>query len=114
MSDTGKAHSVRTATGRTRRKWRRGGLVAVAAGAVALSLLSPTSSSTVTVGAAAAAAQDPARPWMDTSLSPDQRADLLLAQMTLEEKVDLMSSNQEDGALRVLQRARSRGSASRR
>jgi beta-glucosidase len=42
-----------------------------------------------------AAAQD--RPWMNTSLPPDQRADLLLAQMTLEEKVDLMSGNQEDG-----------------
>src|SRR4051794_29127974 len=42
-----------------------------------------------------AVAQD--RPWMDTSLSPDQRADLLMAEMTLEEKVDLMSGNQEDG-----------------
>lgn len=34
---------------------------------------------------------------MNTSLSPDQRADLLLQEMTLEEKVDLMSGNQEDG-----------------
>jgi beta-glucosidase len=42
-----------------------------------------------------ATAQTP--PWMDTSLPPDERADLLLAQMTLEEKVDLMSGNQEDG-----------------
>jgi beta-glucosidase len=37
------------------------------------------------------------RPWMNTSLSPDERANLLLAQMTLEEKVDLMSGNQGEG-----------------
>ena len=29
-------------------------------------------------------------PWMDKSLSPDQRADLLLGQMTLDEKVTLV------------------------
>lgn len=28
-----------------------------------------------------------ARPWMDTSLSPDERADLLIAAMTLEQKI---------------------------
>src|SRR4051794_27736800 len=39
-----------------------------------------------------AAAQD--RPWMNTSLPPNERADLLLSRMTLEEKVDLMSGNQ--------------------
>ncbi len=33
------------------------------------------------------------RPWMDTSLSPDQRTSLLLPQMTLEEKVDLMTGD---------------------
>ena len=32
----------------------------------------------------------PARPWMNTSLSPDQRADLLVAQMTLDEKIQLV------------------------
>ena len=31
------------------------------------------------------------RPWMDTALPPDERAALLLAQMTLEEKVDMLS-----------------------
>src|SRR5438067_9694570 len=31
------------------------------------------------------------RPWMNTSLSPDERAALLLAQMTLGEKVDMLS-----------------------
>jgi beta-glucosidase len=30
-------------------------------------------------------------PWMDTALSPDERATLLLTQMTLEEKVDMLS-----------------------
>jgi len=32
----------------------------------------------------------PPRPWMDKSLSPDQRADLAIAQMTLEEKIGLV------------------------
>jgi len=31
-----------------------------------------------------------ARPWMNRSLSPDQRADLVLAQMTLDEKITLV------------------------
>ena len=30
------------------------------------------------------------RPWMNTSLTPDQRADLVLAQMTLDEKIQLV------------------------
>ena len=35
-------------------------------------------------------AQKPKGPWMDASLSPDQRASLLIAQMTLDEKVSLL------------------------
>jgi beta-glucosidase len=35
-----------------------------------------------------------ARPWMNAALTPDQRARMLLAQMTLPEKVDLMTGNQ--------------------
>jgi beta-glucosidase len=36
-------------------------------------------------------AQPPkSHPWMDTSLSPDQRADMVLKQMTLDEKIFLM------------------------
>jgi beta-glucosidase len=36
-------------------------------------------------------AQPPkSHPWMDTSLSPDQRADMVLKQMTLDEKILLM------------------------
>ena len=30
------------------------------------------------------------RPWMNTALTPDQRADQLLAQMTLDEKIALL------------------------
>src|SRR5215475_8658107 len=33
------------------------------------------------------------RPWMDTSLSPDQRADLVLKELTLEEKIELLHGN---------------------
>ena len=29
-------------------------------------------------------------PWMDASLSPDQRADMVLKEMTLDEKIDLV------------------------
>ena len=33
------------------------------------------------------------QPWMDTSLTPDQRADLVLKQMTLDEKLELIHGN---------------------
>ena len=39
-----------------------------------------------------------ARPWMNTSLSAQQRAKMLRAQMTLAEKIDLMTSNPEANA----------------
>src|SRR5271157_3457493 len=44
------------------------------------------------ISASAAGPQDhpQERPWMNTSLSPDQRADLVLKEMTLDEKIDLM------------------------
>src|SRR4051812_42177892 len=32
-------------------------------------------------------------PWMNPSLSPEQRADLLIAQMTLEQKVEQLSND---------------------
>src|SRR5919202_1006744 len=35
-----------------------------------------------------------ARPWLNPALPPDQRARMVLEQMTLEEKVDLMTGNQ--------------------
>jgi beta-glucosidase len=56
--------------------------VAVTAGALVLG----------TAVAPATAADPP--PWMDTSLTANQRAAVLLAAMTLEEKVDLMTGNQ--------------------
>jgi len=37
-----------------------------------------------------AKAKAPAGPWMDRNLSPDQRADMVLAQMTLDEKIQLV------------------------
>ncbi|SOD74577.1 beta-glucosidase [Jatrophihabitans sp. GAS493] len=37
-----------------------------------------------------------ARPWLATDLTPAQRANLLIKQMTLPEKVDLMTGNQGD------------------
>src|SRR5262244_2522256 len=33
------------------------------------------------------------RPWMDMSLSPDQRAELVLKELTLDEKIDLLHGN---------------------
>ena len=40
-----------------------------------------------------AASQASQRPWMDTSLSPDQRADLVLKVLTLDEKIGLLHGN---------------------
>jgi beta-glucosidase len=37
-----------------------------------------------------AQAQAPKSPWMDSGLSPDQRADLVVAQLTLDEKIQLV------------------------
>jgi beta-glucosidase len=45
----------------------------------------------LTTGAASAGTD---RPWLAAGLSPARRADLLLARMTLAEKVDLMTGNQ--------------------
>jgi beta-glucosidase len=47
----------------------------------------------ISLGAVPAfAQQDPAkdRPWMDTSLSPDERAEMVLKQLTLDEKIGLV------------------------
>src|SRR5215467_16291986 len=33
------------------------------------------------------------RPWMNKSLSPDERADLVLKQLTLDEKIGLLHGN---------------------
>jgi len=38
-------------------------------------------------------AKKKAWPWMNTSLSPDERADLVLKEMTLDEKILLLHGN---------------------
>ena len=38
-------------------------------------------------------AQNPDQPWMNSSLSPEERAELVLKQMTLEEKIALLHGN---------------------
>jgi beta-glucosidase len=50
----------------------------------------------IVVGAPAtpAAADNHDRPWMNTALTPDERAALLLAAMTLDEKIELMTGDQ--------------------
>ncbi|WP_376796432.1 glycoside hydrolase family 3 C-terminal domain-containing protein [Thermogemmatispora sp.] len=55
-----------------------------------LLLLLLLNSLAVQSGQTAAAASTQARPWMNRALSPDRRADLLLAQMTLDEKIAML------------------------
>ena len=45
------------------------------------------------------------QPWLNTHLSPQERARLLLQQMTLAEKIDLMTGNQGEAPYALLQRA---------
>ena len=52
---------------------------------------------TVTLTAVPAAAAPADRPWMNTSLSPDERADLLAAAMTLDQKLLLFAPNPAPG-----------------
>jgi beta-glucosidase len=47
-----------------------------------------------TQGRGRGASAAPTGPWMDKSLSPDQRADLVIAQMTLDEKIQLVHGGQ--------------------
>jgi len=57
----------------------------------AKSLLLCASTALFFAGASALAqGAPPPRPWMDTSLSPDQRADLVIKQMTLDEKMNFV------------------------
>jgi len=69
-------------------RWRTRG-VRVVVGAVATALVVTALPTT------AAVAVD--GPWMNTALTPDQRAVLLLQAMTLEEKVELMTGDQGEG-----------------
>jgi beta-glucosidase len=57
-----------------------------------------------TANAADSQTQPPAHPWMNTSLSPDERADLVLKEMTLDEKIDLMHGQGMPGWSRPMPR----------
>jgi beta-glucosidase len=48
---------------------------------------------TVLSGTGALVAQDTGRPWMNPQLSPEERADLVLKQLTLDEKLALLHGN---------------------
>ncbi len=56
-------------------------------------LLAPTAIAQHDPSHAAPASNAPAMPWMNPALSPDQRADLVLKQMTLDEKISLLHGN---------------------
>jgi beta-glucosidase len=60
-------------------------LTALLLGGIAVAAVQPLAARN-----AVSSAPSAARPWMNTSLSPDKRADLILAQMTLDEKVALL------------------------
>jgi beta-glucosidase len=47
----------------------------------------------IIAGASAAVAQDTDRPWMNPKLSPEERAGLVLKQLTLDEKIALLHGN---------------------
>jgi beta-glucosidase len=56
-------------------------------------LLSIIAALTLTSAAPVAAAQKNDQPWMNSSLSPEKRADLVLKQLTLDEKIALLHGN---------------------
>ena len=64
------------------KKWLRFLVVCVPAGSVCL-----------TAAGNSVMAQNPSQPWMDSRLSPEERADLVLKQMTLDEKIALLHGN---------------------
>jgi len=58
-----------------------------------LFLLSLITTTALIASAISAVAQDPDRPWMNKSLSAGERAELVLKQMTLDEKLALLHGN---------------------
>ena len=58
-----------------------------------LFLLSLITTTALIASAVSAVAQDPDRPWMNKSLSAGERAELVLKQMTLDEKLTLLHGN---------------------
>ncbi|HWU40212.1 MAG TPA: glycoside hydrolase family 3 N-terminal domain-containing protein, partial [Candidatus Acidoferrum sp.] len=57
---------------------------------VMVACLAGTVSTALPQGFGQAVDQTPKGPWMDKNLSPDQRADLVIEQMTLDEKISLL------------------------
>ena len=55
--------------------------------------LSLIAASGIIFGASAGLAQDTDRPWMNPKLSPEERAELVLKQMTIDEKLALLHGN---------------------
>jgi beta-glucosidase len=84
MSDTAGGKAVNATLGTGMGRWATLALLAV----VAATLASPVRPATATAGPCG----DPAtRPWCDTSLPADQRAGLLLAELTQDEKLKLLA-----------------------
>ncbi len=73
--------------------WRQRGMVVRSAAAVAVAVVC-VGVAGMPAGSANTTGQPAAHPWLDTHLSPQERARLLLQQLTLAEKVDLMTGNQ--------------------
>ncbi len=82
---------------RFRSRWRRGAWSTLSAGALAgaaaLTLFVPGAEATGRCGT------PPARPWCDTTLSPDARAELLLRVLTPAERTSLLAGDELTGAL---------------
>lgn len=55
--------------------------------------LAPIALIAILCAAAPLAAQDASRPWMNPKLSPEVRADMVLKQLTLDEKISLLHGN---------------------
>src|SRR6202453_2585066 len=56
-------------------------------------LLVPLAAFALLLGTRCLVAQGTERPWMNTKLSPEERAELVLKQMTLDEKLSLVHGN---------------------
>ena len=78
----------------TRRRIIFGAAVCAAVAAGAVVSVPSAAAGAPQASPARVAASGPARPWMTGGLTADRRARMLLAQMTLPEKVDLMTGNQ--------------------
>jgi beta-glucosidase len=74
-------------------RWRAAAACATLAGTLAASAYAQTTVAQQRKQAAEEREAATSQPWMNSSLSPDERADLVLKQMTLDEKIDLLHGN---------------------